>query len=83
MPALRPPTTPTSPNSKSRNNGTSSIRRRTRDFRNKVGLPHSCHRLLHQQLSGLSASERRNTRHQNKHEVPSSESISKQDTVGH
>lgn len=51
--ALRPPTTPTSPTTnKSRNNGSSSIRRRTCAVRNKASLTHSCLHLLHQQLSG-------------------------------
>ena len=49
--ALRPPTTPTSPTIKSRNNGSSSIRRRALCTVDKVSLTHSCHRLLHQQLS--------------------------------
>ena len=53
--ALRPPTTPTSPTIKSRNNGSSSIRRCTCAVRNKASLTHSCHHLLHQQLSGHTA----------------------------
>jgi hypothetical protein len=61
IPALGPPTTPTSSTTRSRNNGSSSIRRRALCSVDKASLTHSCHRLLYQQLSH--PADRRETGH--------------------